>query len=112
MAAVGTAFIQAWAEATGSFIENFSFSLENLPGLDTSGVIAMNGMANQLDPSAQSGPPEAWCFLIGWQTNAGYQEADPVFWGAFFATGVQRVDAGATCIQSAGKWTLTTELWE
>jgi hypothetical protein len=72
----------------------------------------MNGMANQLDPSSQSGPPEAWCFLIGWQTNAGYQEADPVFWGAFFATGVQRVDAGATCIQSAGKWTLTTELWE
>ena len=54
MAAVGTAFIQAWAEATGSFIENFSFSLENLPGLDTSGVIAMNGMANQLDPSSQS----------------------------------------------------------
>ena len=43
MPAVGTAFIQAWAEATGSFIENFSFSLENLPGLDTSGVIAMNG---------------------------------------------------------------------
>jgi hypothetical protein len=112
MAAIGTAFIQAWGEATGSFVESFTFSLENLPGLDASGVIAMNGMANLLDPSAQSGPPEAWCFLIGWQTDSGFQEADPQFWGAFFGHAVRRVDAGVTCIQALGKWTLTTELWE
>jgi len=112
MAAVGTAFIQASAGATGSSVTSFTFSLENLPGLDTSGIIAMNGMANFLDPAAQSGPPEALCFLVGWQTKSGYQEADPVFWGAFFDHGVQRVDAGVTCIQASGKWTLTAELWE
>ena len=112
MAAVGMAFIQAWGEATGSFIETFTFSLENLPGLDTSGVIAMNGMANLLDANSKSGPPEAWCYLIGWQTGTGFQDADPLFWGAFYGHKITSVEAGVTCIQARGKWTLTTELWE
>src|SRR5262249_61220318 len=99
MAAVGTAFIQAWGEATGSFVEGFTFSLENLPGLDASGVIAMNGMANLLDPTAHSGPPEAWCFLIGWQPDSGFQDADPQFWGALFASRRRRGEAGGAPIQ-------------
>jgi hypothetical protein len=39
-------------------------------------------------------------------------DADPVFWGAFFAPKVQRVDFGVTCIQAAGKWSLSVELWQ
>jgi hypothetical protein len=112
MAAVGVSFFQFWAEATGSWIESLTFSMEGLPELDASGVIAMNSMVNQLDPSSLSGPPEAAGFLIGWETANGWVDADPVFWGAFFAQKLRRVDFGVTCIQSAGKWTISVELWQ
>jgi hypothetical protein len=112
MAAVGAAMIQFWAEATGSWVESLSFSMENLPGLDASGIISMNTMVNQLDPHSNSGPPEAAGFLIGWDGAQGYVEADPVFWGSFFAQRLTRVDFGVTCIQAAGKWTLAVEVWE
>jgi hypothetical protein len=111
MAAVGVAFTQFWAEATGSWVESLSFSLEGLPELDASGTIAMNSMVNRLDPNSPSGPPEAAGFLIGWDTAQGHVDADPVFWGAFFAPALRRVDFGAACIQASGKWTLTVELW-
>jgi hypothetical protein len=112
MNAVGSSFIQFWAEATGSAIESLSFSMENLPALDASGVISMNTMVNRLDPGSRSGPPEAAGYLIGWETAEGYVEADPVFWGSFFASRVKRVDFGVTCIQASGKWTLFVELWQ
>jgi hypothetical protein len=113
MAVVGTAFFQMWAEATGSFIESISFSMENLPGLDATGVISMNSVVSQLDPNATSGPPEANAFLIDWFTaDGGFSEADPVFWGAFFSPRLVRVDFGVTCIQMAGKWTLNVELFQ
>ncbi len=112
MAVVGNAFFQMWAEATGSFIEAISFSMDNLPGLDATGVISMNSVALQLDPNATSGPPEASGFLIDWfTTDGGFAEADPVFWGAFFSPRLKRVDFGVTCIQMAGKWTLMLELF-
>ena len=112
MAAVGNAFFQMWAEATGSFIESISFSFDNLPGLDATGVISMNSVALQLDPGALSGPPEASGFLIDWfTTDGGFAQADPVFWGAFFSPHLKRVDFGVTCIQMAGKWTLMLELF-
>jgi hypothetical protein len=111
MAVVGTAFFQMWAEATGSFIESLSFSMENLPGLDATGVISMNTVSPQLDPNSLSGPPEAAAFLIDWFTaDGGFAEADPVFWGAFFSPRLVRVDFGVTCIQMKGKWTLALEL--
>ena len=112
MPAVGVSLFQFWAEATGSWIETLTFSMEGLPGLDASGVIAMNSMVNQLDPGATAGPPEAAGYLIGWQTDGSYVEADPVFWGAFFASRLRRVDFGVTCIQAAGKWTVSVELWQ
>ena len=112
MAVEGLALMQFWAEATGSWIESLSFSMENLPGLTASGVISMNTVVNHLDPNSNSGPPEAAAFLIGWETAQGYVEADPVFWGSFFADGLTRVDFGVTCIQAEGRWTLAVELWE
>jgi hypothetical protein len=72
----------------------------------------MNTMVNQLDPHSTSGPPEAAGFLIGWGTTQSYVEADPVFWGSFFAQRLVRVDFGVTCIQALGKWTLAVEVWE
>lgn len=99
--------------ATGSAIESLSFSLENLPGLNASGVIALNTMQNHLDARASSGPPEAACFFIDWQSaGGGGGSADPVFWGAFGGSKVTRVNAGATCIQASGKWTVTVDLWQ
>ena len=111
MAVVGNAYFQMWAEATGSFIESISFSFDNLPGLDATGVISMNSVALQLDPNSRSSPPEASAFLIDWiTTDGGFVGADPVFWGAFSSPRLKRVDFGVTCIQMAGKWTLMVEL--
>ena len=50
MAVEGLALMQFWAEATGSWIESLSFSMENLPGLTASGVISMNTVVHHLDP--------------------------------------------------------------
>jgi hypothetical protein len=112
MAVVGTAFVQMSFDATGSAIESASFSMENLPGLDASGVISMNSVSTRLDPNATSGPPEANAFLIDWVTaDGGVGEADPVYWGAFSSSRLARVDFGVTCIQMSGKWTLNLELF-
>jgi hypothetical protein len=60
---------------------------------------------------AHSSPPEAAAFLISWDTaGGGFTQADPVFWGAFFALKLTRVDFGATAIQALGKWTLSLDL--
>lgn len=112
MPAVGVSLFQVWAEAHGSWVESLSFSLENLPGLDASGVVALNTLVNQLDPGASTGPPEAAGFLLGWQTDEGYVEADPQFWGAFTAHRLRRLDLGVTCIQARAKWTFAVELWQ
>src|SRR5689334_8113452 len=112
MAVVGNAYFQMWAEATGSFIESISFSMDNLPGLDATGVISMNSVQLHLDPGASAGPPEAGAFLIDWiTTDGGFVDADPVFWGAFSSPRLKRVDFGVTCIQMTGKWTLMLELF-
>jgi hypothetical protein len=112
MAVVGEAYFQMWAEATGSYVESMSFSMENLPGLDATGVISMNSFQNHLDPQSLSGPPEANAFFIDWFTTDGFAEADPVFWGAFSAPRLTRVDFGVTCIQAGAKWTVTVDLFQ
>jgi hypothetical protein len=113
MAEVGTAFIQFGGDAFGSGVVGMSFSMENLPGLDGTGVISMNTMVNHLDPNSRSGPPEAAGFFIDWLGLGGASgEADPYFWGAISASKVTRIDFGMTLIQAGAKWTLVLELFK